>query len=249
MIRLDVHGDGFSLYYKGQRLIEHTRRRPCLTVGMGDGHYGVTRGHFRIRDRVRERVPCRDFRILESGDGSDSTNARRSASGTKAATRSTGRGVIEFTGLIRLVFSEEDGRLKLTFPDPKASWNRVWLDLWAQPGEHIYGCGEQYSELDLRGKRLPVWSQEQGIGRGRGLITLVAEAKMGAGGRWYSSYFPLAAFLSSRNWFCLCDSPCYAEFDFRSRYRHRLEFWQMGVVHHRRFSDFFHHPAFRKYNC
>ncbi len=227
MIRLDVHRQGFSLYYKGRKLIEHTRRRPCLAVGVGDGQYGVTRGHFRIRDRVRQRVFCRDFRILEGGDGSNSANAGQNRSGTRAAAGTTGRVVIEFPELIRLVVSEEEGRLKLTFPDPQASWSRVWLDLWAQADEHIYGCGEQYSELDLRGKRLPVWSQEQGIGRGRGLITLLAEVKMGAGGHWYSSYFPLAAFLSSRNWFCLCDSPAYAEFDFRDRCRHRLQFWQI----------------------
>ncbi|MFP1482508.1 hypothetical protein ACLB1S_00510 [Escherichia coli] len=32
--------------------------------------------------------------------------------------------------------------------------NRIWLRLAAQPEDHIYGCGEQFSYFDLRGKRL-----------------------------------------------------------------------------------------------
>ncbi|UCF97394.1 MAG: alpha-glucosidase [Spirochaetaceae bacterium] len=231
MIQLEVHGEGFSLSYKGRKLIEHNRRRPCLAVGRGDGRYRSVRAHFRIRDRVQERAPCREFRVLNEAAGANEI-AQESAERELAGKGLPGRMAvpqvaIEFPGRIRLLCSEEQGRLCMRFADPQSPWNRVWLDLWAEPREHIYGCGEQYSELDLRGKRLPVWSQEQGIGRGRGLITLLAEAKMGAGGHWYSSYFPLTAFLSSYNWSCLCDSPAYAEFDFRDKNRHRLEFWQI----------------------
>jgi alpha-glucosidase len=211
MIDLDARPDGFTLCYKGRRLIEHSLRWPCLAVGRGTGRYRMVRGHFRVRDRLQERLPCRDFRFLKEEAG-DSGKGRR---------------VIEFPGRISLIVSEEQERLELRFSHPQSPWNRVWLDIHAEAGEHIYGCGEQYSELDLRGKRLPVWSQEQGIGRGRGLITLLAEIKMGAGGHWYSSYLPLSAFLSSDNWSFLCDSPGYAEFDFRGRDRHRLCFWQI----------------------
>jgi len=209
MIDLQRRTGGFSLGYKGRTVLEHSSRRPCLSVGTGRGRYRVTRGHFRIGDRVQQKLPCRDYRILREEGGE------------------SGRVVIEFTGAVRLHCSVEQGRLYLRFSHPQKQWNRVWLDLWAEAEEHIYGCGEQYSKLDLRGSRLPVWSQEQGIGRGRGLITLLAQAKMGAGGHWYSSYFPMTAFLSSSGWSCLCDAPSFARFDFRSRNRHRLEFWQI----------------------
>jgi len=205
MIRLEKHPEGFTLFFKGQKLITHSRHRPALAVGRGSGRYSMIRGHFRIRDRIEEQIWCRSFNVFEE-------------SATKA--------VIEFPDLLRLEFEEEDGRLACRISDSPSNFNRLWLELWAEADEHIYGCGEQYSRLDLRGSRLPIWSQEQGIGRGRDLITLLAEIRTGSGGHWYSSYFPMAVFLSSRNWYCFCDGPGYAEFDFRAKDRHRLLFWQ-----------------------
>jgi alpha-glucosidase len=205
MIRLQQQPGGFSLYYKGRRLFSHSRRRPALAVGRGNGHYSMTRGHFRVRDRIEERIGCRDFKVLEE---------------------STSKAVIEFPDLLRLEFEEEDGRLACRISACPSNFNRLWLDLWAEADESIYGCGEQYSRLNLRGSRLPIWSQEQGVGRGRDLITLFAEIRTGSGGHWYSSYFPMALFVSSRNWYCFCDGPGYAEFDFRNKQRHRLLFWQ-----------------------
>ncbi len=204
-MRLESHREGFTLFFKGQKLITHSRRQPALAVGRGSDRCSMIRGHFRIRDRIEEQIWCRSFDILE-----------------ESATRA----VIEFPDLLRLNFEEEDGRLACRISDSPSNFNRLWIDLWAESDEHIYGCGEQYSRLDLRGSRLPIWSQEQGVGRGRDLITLFAEIRTGSGGHWYSSYFPMAVFMSSRNWYCFCDGPGYAEFDFRRRDRHRLLFWQ-----------------------
>ncbi len=33
----------------------------------------------------------------------------------------------------------------------------------ANPDDHIYGCGEQRSYFDLRGKPLPLWTSEQAL--------------------------------------------------------------------------------------
>jgi alpha-glucosidase len=206
VIRLEESAGGFALRFKGRKLLTHTPSRPALALGRGAGRYAMTRGHFRIRDRVGQRIWCRAFRILE---------------------QSAGRAAVDFPGLLRLEFSEQQGRLVCRIVESTGSFNRLWLHLWADASERIYGCGEQYSRLDLRGSRLPIWTQEQGVGRGRDLITLFAQMSTGSGGRWYSSYFPMAVFLSSENWFCFCDGSGYAEFDFRGRDRHRLLFWEL----------------------
>jgi alpha-glucosidase len=206
MIRLQHDAENVSLSFKGRELLVHSLHRPAIAVGRGEGRYATVRGHFRVRDRRAERLWCRDFRVLEETDR---------------------RVVLDFTDRLRLEFGEEEGRLICRIAYLRSGLNRLWLDLPAEANEAIYGCGEQYSRLNLRGSRLPIWSQEQGVGRGRDLITLVAELKTGSGGHWYSSYFPMAVFLSSRNWYCFCDTPGYAEFDFRSRRRHRLGFWHI----------------------
>jgi alpha-glucosidase len=215
VIRLEKSGEAFSLYYKDRRLLCHSSGRPALTLGQGEGRYHMSHGHFRIRRRVARRQPCRGFRVLAQEPDTV---------------------VLEFPGLISLSFEVREERLELTFRPAQEGpgWNRFWLRLAAEPGESIYGCGEQFSVLNLRGRRVPLWVQEQGVGRGKDLITLFANISSGSGGSWHSTYFPQAGFVSSHNWSCDCRLAAYAEFDFRAGRSHLLEFWQVPerVVFH-----------------
>jgi len=216
MIRLQWGEEDFALYYKQRCLLQHSHGRPALVLGQGEGLYRMSHGHFRIRQRIIRRQACRGFRVLASEPR---------------------KAVLEFPGLMRLCFAVREERLELTFAaaaDGAADWNRLWLRLNADPGEHIYGCGEQFSALNLRGRRVPLWVQEQGVGRGRDLITLVANLQSGSGGSWHSTYFPQAGFVSSADWSCDCELAAYAEFDFRSSKAHLLQFWQVPerVVFH-----------------
>jgi alpha-glucosidase len=206
MIRIQREPEGFCLSFKDRKLFSHSRSAPALSVGRGEGRYSSVRGHFRFKDGVGERICCGDFRVLEE---------------------SAGRAVVAFSDLLRLEFTGEQGRLVCRILGLNPARNRLWLELHAEADEAIYGCGEQYSRLNLRGSKLPIWSQEQGVGRGLDPITLLAQMNSGSGGHWYSSYFPMALFLSSRNWYCYCDNPGYSEFDFRDKRRHRLSFWQI----------------------
>lgn len=53
----------------------------------------------------------------------------------------------------------------------------------------LIGLGTQYSALDLRGARWPVWSQEQGVGRGQEPVThAVDKNSPGSGGSYYTTY-------------------------------------------------------------
>jgi alpha-glucosidase len=206
VIGLAASAAGFELSWKGRRLLSHSLRRPCLRLGQGEGRYHMVRGHFRIRDRLRRRVVCRAFQVP----------ARRDELVE-----------IDFPGLLRLRFAVEEGRLVLRFSGAPPWVNRLWIDLAASPREHLYGGGEQFSALDLRGRRLPVWVQEQGVGRSRDLITLAANLNSGSGGAWHNTYFPMPLLLSSANWYCLADGSAYAELDLRSANRNRLHCWEL----------------------
>ena len=46
------------------------------------------------------------------------------------------------------------------FVDP--AYNCVWLRVAATSGEQVYGLGEQFSYLNLRGRTYPIWTREQG---------------------------------------------------------------------------------------
>ena len=54
--------------------------------------------------------------------------------------------------------------------------------VWGSPeSDSAFGFGEQYTHLDMKGRRVPVLVSEQGVGRG---LQPVTDALGGAGGSW-----------------------------------------------------------------
>lgn len=94
--------------------------------------------------------------------------------------------------------------------------NYFSFSLKAEPEEVIVGGGEQFSYLNLKNKTIPVWSQEQGIGRGSDLTSKLFRLIKVSGNK-SSSYLPLPVFISSLGYFCLVDSFSYIEFKFQPK--------------------------------
>jgi len=223
----------FELRFRGRLIFRASPGRPFLQGGRGRAEFSVSHGSYSIRDRA---LPPE----MAGGAGSPaSTQAGRRASASVPAAAGTLPRVLESSesllrlevpglGIVRLEL--ERGRLKLSFEYAEAGLNRLRLSLCAGPEEAVYGCGEQYSYFNLRGHRVPLWTEEQGVGRGPNLIKFAADLAMGAGGTRYSTYYPLPVFLStarSGSLSCCCDSSAYAVFDFRNRDRYTLEFWEL----------------------
>jgi len=76
-------------------------------------------------------------------------------------------------------------------------FNRLQFKFLAENDEHIFGGGEQFTYLDLRGKRLPMLTEEQGVGRGAQPITAGANITAGAGGSDVTTYAPVPFFFTS----------------------------------------------------
>ncbi len=74
-----------------------------------------------------------------------------------------------------------------------------WAELlWERDrGSAVLGGGVQFSHLDMAGRRLPVLTVEQGVGRGAQPLTLLAELYGGAGGQWWSTYAPVPVLYTS----------------------------------------------------
>jgi len=122
-------------------------------------------------------------------------------------------------------------RMELVSNDPvvikfegSKEFNRLFIELGAFPKERMLGGGEQYSRLNLKGRRFPIFVQEQGIGRGWNAISLLAALK-GVRGSWYSTYFPQPVFLSSAGYGVIVDTTATVIADFRRRDRTTLEIW------------------------
>lgn len=123
-----------------------------------------------------------------------------------------------------LVFASADAQsvhFELTTDDPEL--NRLFLTDASDPDEHIMGFGEQFSYFDMKGRRLPVYVQEQGIGRGAEPITTGANLQAGAGGTWYASYAAVPHYLTSHNRSLFLENYEYAVFDMRAPDRIQME--------------------------
>mmetsp|Transcript_41042 Transcript_41042/g.113021 ORF Transcript_41042/g.113021 Transcript_41042/m.113021 type:complete len:799 (-) Transcript_41042:96-2492(-) len=105
--------------------------------------------------------------------------------------------------------------LELTASVAGVSCNRLCLNGESAKEEEFFGFGTQFTHLGMKGRRVPVLSQEPGIGRGIQPLTGVMETLFGAGGAWWQSYAPSPMFASTElRSFCL-ENTEYSVFDLR----------------------------------
>ena len=121
MYELEIRpGEGFALRLDGKLLIRDTQDSPALFLGRGKEKIRMFRGNFDIRDRVEERIALRPLGFAEG--------VLRLGSPALA-------------GEYRLRFAEREGSLDVTGEADDPGWNRLWLRLYAEEGEHMVGGG------------------------------------------------------------------------------------------------------------
>uniref|UniRef100_A0A7N0TA50 Alpha-glucosidase n=1 Tax=Kalanchoe fedtschenkoi TaxID=63787 RepID=A0A7N0TA50_KALFE len=102
--------------------------------------------------------------------------------------------------------------------------NRVWFTYSSEDGERFYGFGEQFSHIDLKGKRVPIFTQEQGIGRGDQPITLAANlVSYRAGGNSGTTYAPSPFYMTSKMKSLYLEGYNYSVFDLRRKDRVQIQ--------------------------
>lgn len=179
-----VQDKGFKILINGKEIITHTVEKPWIYVGQGNGKFDMYRGNFKITDHLYEKMGLADFVTIRNDGGIKVTFSRN---GLNALT---------------VLFTEDEGRMVIRFINNPSDLNRLWLRLKAMKEEHIYGCGEQFSYLNLRGKNFPLWVSEQGVGRNKQTyVTFLADVQDRAGGDYYTTYYPEPTFISSRKYY------------------------------------------------
>jgi len=202
-------GDGFSVYLGDMVIFDHSREDPAVSVGAGVENITMHRGNFDVRDDIVTKAPLGNYEITSRKDDE------------LAVRFSDGR------HRLGLLFSYDgNGQMSITFKEKESDINRVWIRLAAEQEEHIYGLGEQYTYLDLRGHRFPVWVSEQGVGRNKyTYITRVSDIRDGAGGDYHTTYFPQPTYISSRGYFLHIEGSSYMEFSFVNEGYHEICVW------------------------
>lgn len=207
MFDIKLTQDGFDLIFCGKLLLHHNENSPALLLGRGEESISMYRGNFSISDQVL-RLEAPSFVSARLEDNAAYLNFTASCGA-------------EFCVKI----TENGGLLRLEAPGVQG-FNRLWLYLYAEPGEHVMGGGEQFSCLDLRGRVFPIWTREQGVGRNKATeITRLADMTDGGGGDYHTTFYPQPTFVSSRFYFAHLENYEYSELDFTDPERHCIQVW------------------------
>lgn len=167
-------------------------------------------GHFSIEDEVEDPRPDQTIEALRKSNGALVFSGRLLG----------GSGSVGYA----LSFSAVDGdrlRFEVEVDDP--SYDRVYLTYATGPEERFFGFGTQYTYFDLKGHEVPVFVQEQGIGRGLQPLTWGVDWRAGAGGDPYTSYASVPHYLTSEMRSLFLENYEYSSFDLRDERRVRVE--------------------------
>lgn len=209
MIRIESPNKSeLGIYFKDHLFFTHNLKNPMLSVGVGEDRFKEKHGHFKVKEKLLKKIGLKDFKIIK--EEKDNVSIEFSSENEKVIS----------------TFLVKNNHLELTVDWDNTTINRFWININASKDEAIYGCGEQFSELNLRGKNVPLWVAEQGIGRGDPkIITWILNLFAGVGGNWYTTYHVQPTFVSTNNFFFHAESTVYAEFNFKGKSRHELYFW------------------------
>ncbi|MHA1709879.1 MAG: alpha-glucosidase [Candidatus Baldrarchaeia archaeon] len=126
----------------------------------------------------------------------------------------------------KLIF-EEKGRVSIIINvSPSNLIDILRFKIKSNASEKIFGLGVQYSKINMKGSRVPIWVQEQGIGRGKLPDTVLLNAiSFLSGGSWWTTYTPLPFFFTNYYRALLVENPEYSVFDFTKKDSIQVEVW------------------------
>ena len=179
-----------------------------ISAARGEEMVSQTSAHFFIEDEVEDFHPDQTIdRVEKRGEA------------LVVAGRLLGEEDVDYT----LTFSPVTGgrlRFEVEVEEP---YDRVYLTYASDPQEHFFGFGTQYTYFDMKGKKVPIFIQEQGIGRGEQPITLAVSWRANAGGSPYTSYASVPHYITSEMRSLFLENFEYSSFDLREEDRVQIE--------------------------
>lgn len=186
-------------------MLSHTREKPVATLARGSASVLMKRGNFRIEDAPTGQRNPSEWRFVDE----DCV-------------------VLSDGGPPLIQLCVEGNALKVEVLEP--GYDRLWIAFQAEPGDTVWGGGEQMSYLALNGRRFPMWTSEPGVGRDKSTELTRAMDDLGmAGGDYWTTNYPQPTFLTSRWTAVHLNETCYSVLDFTDPAAHRVEVWSRAA--------------------
>lgn len=194
-----------------------------VSIGSGENQFSMSRGSFKYKQKISGKRKLTLQNQEKTEDGYLLTYVDPKGSSAKEQVHQFA--VTQQGSQIRLAYVGEE----------KPGVNRYWLTFATNPKEHIYGCGETYSELDLKGQNVRIWVAEH-QNTGRISKKIIKEKFLGKhpdkklSFDKYESYYAQPTFVSSDKYYVHCDINAYSEFDFTDAGKITLYFQEPPVI-------------------
>ncbi len=205
-MELIILEDGFKLLYQNQCILNHSAENPSVYIGYGNETVGMYRGNFDIKDYVIERYALRNVSV--QGNNNEYS--------------------LNFDNKLKANIRVQNDIFLMDFEKVDENINRFWIRIDADENEKCYGCGEQMSYFNLRGRNFPLWTSEPGVGRDKSTyVTWRSDVENKAGGDYYNTNYPQPTYISTKHYYLHIDSTAYAEFNFINNDFHELQVWEV----------------------
>jgi alpha-glucosidase len=159
-----------------------------IRAGMGKAEFEQYRGSFTIQDQ-KLNSQC----MAQSIDSITSTSETLTISGKLSGFKCESAYTIKFK-------PESSLRLRFDIDITNTQLNRSFLVHDSDPKEAFFGFGEQFTHINLKGRKVPVFAQEQGHLRGLMPYTFfVNRISPGSAGAWFSTYTAVPQYITNRN--------------------------------------------------
>lgn len=210
MLSFHLADNTLSIALRGQVIYTLGKGQTLLTVGRGSCTYKMSHGSFKIKENCQWQ-PALTVKSIRLADGK--------------AVIALNRGQCQ----IEIV---DGNKLYFTFDLPD-DCNRMCFDLPATADECVYGCGENFSDFNLRGKKARVWVAEHinALQIAKKLVRQVVGIKNTTRKQKFSNYetyYAQPTFLSSRKYFFHSLTTALSTFDFEDPGRHKIKIWEIA---------------------
>lgn len=210
-MKLIKNKDGIILKYKNKKILEHSKKNPCIMVGFGKGYYKMKRGNVNVQEKHVKLFPLKEVKVINNNS------------------KYTLKFFDKHNHVLTINIIEEKERLIFKF-HANVFYNRFKIKLASTEKEHIYGCGEQFTKFDLKGEKVNIWISEplridenkkkkylNSNNKKNNFLSYIQKRinkvnKIENAG----SYFAQPTFISSQKYYCHVKDEHYMSFDFQS---------------------------------